>query len=979
MPSAADAASRPAHDEMDVFISYSWRQNSQGRPPDSDLAARLHKALEERDMVVWRDMDRIGRGDVIHAALEQGIRTSTLVVPLLSTEHQQSNVCRWEMLNALAWAPTGLLLPLLPVTLEGNGVPGVYPHGLFDNNVIAWDGGDATLPGLCDLISAQVLRLRKQGGARPDEQFRSGTVGAPGVTGSRFVGRLPTVLRMYARLLGGLAPLDAAQLDSRPLLLLRGEPGMGKSSLAGFFAERFSGRYEHGVLWLDAAGDRVDNDATTDVERDTVLRSITAGALRWLRDRSGGHPVQLREADAQGAWEEARGLVAQHLAPSGGSLLVVLDDVPRGMAISDLLLPAPRTSHLFTSRSDHLEQEGVTAIKIEEFEEFESRLVLENARDPDSAARRRREPVWATGEDENVDALVGEVGHHPMAVDLLGLRLRDHNLNPSDLLSEVRSAGRDFLDQADVLLPLAHRGSILATVAGSLRAASRATPEAASVLRMLSVTPAGRPVDSRALESGLASVGLHGAGTVSGDLDGRGLARSVSVRGEQALAQHQIIRAVVRELWKQQVEPFDGKRRPQEPGLCWALAQWHHELGEQLRNADDVRAEEVHSVVLDVLDEGGLEGHVGPIQALHRLYGRLAAARLIFRAADTDSVADYDPALEEIDRAKRELEPFRGSPATDFAFHTAEALQGLVMGARAKNLTEGSLAGTRAGLDLVLQADEARRSIAESVLALPPERSPLDQDYVRDVLARSRFNIPGRAIGLVKALRTEQPPGWVDEARQALRQGAIAHQEVIALRLELWDDNLTQPSRRLSIAASWSGIGMMSYFEALLPGTSADRMQLLAAAMPAVTAGLQMRDEARHEGDVVKSLNLLLKVLLAASYLESGPRPGTFTELHMDRCRRYQGELAEYEGKAYTASPDDASESRQARDALRDQTLHMLAQVGGGLETASREKVDLAIDSVYRWLTLVHVTGTEKAADPLRSDFFPTELTELSD
>lgn len=964
-------------DEFDVFISYSWRAGADGVAAEVGLAETLHNALDRAGLRVWRDVDRIQHGDAIHAALEDGIRRSTIVVPLLSAQHQASNVCRWELICALAYAPVGgRLLPVFPITLEGDGIPPHYPPGVFDGNVLPWDGNHAALDSLCERIREHVIGVRAQGGARPETLFEAGLVGAPGVTGNRFVGRLPDVLRLYGRLLGGLAPAGVVAMNHAPVQLLRGEPGMGKSSLAAFFAERFSGRYERGVLWLNAAGDQVDAEANTPAKRDGVLRSLSDGALRWLRTGSGSAPTDL-PLEAEKRWEEVRELIRERLAEQGGHLLVVIDDVPRGVPLTDLTVTSAAISTLITSRSDHLLYEGVEAILVDQFAPFESMLVLDNARDPGGEARRRGEDPWR-GQIEVARELTSEVGHHPMAVDLLGLRLLEPATQPSELLAEIRTTAPEFLDVAHATLPLGHSASIVATVGGSLRSAVGHNPSRAAILRMLSVAPAGRQVPQAALEHGLASTGMSGVVDALDQLSGRGLLRRRTETDDPYVTLHQVIRAVARELWRRSSDPFAaGPGRPREPDLCWALAHWHHVEGERLRNADDVKAADVHGVALHVLAEGESEGPLDRAQALHRLYGLLAQARLTYRAADRDSLEDYEAALSVIDAAEAAIEPFRGRPEVEFGYQTAEAMRGLVRSNRAPYLGGQALAESRAAMDLTLAADDARQKIAEQLLAMPPDECPLDHAYIRDVLARSRFNVPGRVIRIVKALRTERPDDWATEARRLLQGGADSHREVLAMRRALWVDRIQDPSNILSLAASESGIGMMKYYEALLPGSREERLMLLDGAVPQIGMGLWMRDDAAWEPDVIKSLALMLKALMASLCLRGDVQVSMFAQQHEQVCLSVEQALADFVGRPYVPVTDPPSPAFRKRQAWRDALRFDLDTIGSDVSGADEALLLGCRDTVVGWLALAKITGVTKGAFHFAEEFFDEDLEHL--
>lgn len=955
--------------DYDVFISYSWRADA-----DRELADRLEAELTTRGLRVWRDVHQIRAGEVISRALEEAVRTSTLVVPLLSELHQSSNVCRWEILSALAQAPVGARVPpLFAVLREGRGIPAAYPPAVFEANAGFWDGSDEGLSRLGDAIVELLDRARTQGSERPSLQKRSRIVGSPGVTGSRFVGRFPDLLRMYARLVSGLAPLDAAGVQHGPALLLHGEPGMGKTSLAAFFAEWFARRFELGVLWLDAAGDRVDARISDDSEREMVVRSLSAVAERWLRSPERGADVANLSADPDMRWADIRSRIASHVDRTGGRLLLVVDDVPQGINLGDLTMESDRIATLFTARGRSLADQGAAYIRVDKFQPFESMLLLSNARDPEGVQRRQARDPWQ-GAAPVAAELAEEVGHHPMAIDLLGLRLRDPGVGPGALLDEVRANAGDFIDVGNVTLPLQHRGSILATVGGSLRSAVHADSAVAPLLRLLAVAPAGRPVRLDALSFAVTPAQGSVLPLVD-ELVRQGILRfRAGPDGDQA-TQHQIVQAVTRELWRRDADPFlPGPERPQEPDLSYRFAQWHYEEGEGLRNTDDAKAAETHGVALHVLAQTAAVWRPGREQALQIAYGLLAQARLTYRAGSaTNNPGDYDTALAIIGRAEAALEPYREHLAVNFAYHTAEAMRGLVLSNGSEITASGRSQAAREALTVVLAADDARSRIAREILQQPPATSALDHDYVRDVLARSRYNIAGRAFGIVRALRKERPDDWVEQAHALLAGAERSYREVLELRRQLWGDELSTPSQILSQASSRHGIGMVAYYQALLPEAADQRLRSLENALVELRAGLEMRDRGHNEADVCKSLAMLLKVLLAWCTIRSGDVDEVLA-LQRARWLTSMEDAEQFRGMRYTPGSTSSRVLAHRAD-FKDDLLTRLTAL-------RRDDVDDAefagaADEVVRWLALAHVTGIWNPATPETPDDLCAELHQL--
>ncbi|HEV3163662.1 MAG TPA: toll/interleukin-1 receptor domain-containing protein [Isosphaeraceae bacterium] len=97
-----------------VFISYSY--------VDSDWAGRLAAALAERNIVVWFAGDEIKPGEPFLDRMEEGLRQSAYVVPIISRHSARSSNMAAELGAALALRK--LLIPVVEEDAPRDEIPG---------------------------------------------------------------------------------------------------------------------------------------------------------------------------------------------------------------------------------------------------------------------------------------------------------------------------------------------------------------------------------------------------------------------------------------------------------------------------------------------------------------------------------------------------------------------------------------------------------------------------------------------------------------------------------------------------------------------------------------------------------------------------------------------------------------------------------------------------------------------------------------
>ena len=205
----------PSTEKVRLFLSY-------GRADAEELAERLEADLSLLGFEVWRDRRKIRSGKEWDDEIEAGLRTSQLVVAVL-TPHavREESVCRDE----LAFARFACKLPIVPALAE----PCEPPFVIFRLDYIdltAWrDSPDRYKLGFRRLLDAIQAHFRGEPPRyrRWDDRFPQFDFG-PFLYDKRrdFCGREWLFQRIDAW---------RADRDRHRALLITGDPGIGKSAI----------------------------------------------------------------------------------------------------------------------------------------------------------------------------------------------------------------------------------------------------------------------------------------------------------------------------------------------------------------------------------------------------------------------------------------------------------------------------------------------------------------------------------------------------------------------------------------------------------------------------------------------------------------------------------------------------------------------------------------------------------------------------
>jgi TIR domain len=234
--------------KQDIFLSYRTHRAAEVAP--------LVSGLERAGLTVWRDEPRIRHGQLVTAALKEGLASTKLLLVYCTDDYHLSDICQWELTTAwlaglrsggkyvriLVWMAAenvGLAREALGLASDTKWLDGPAP---FSNG---WEGALAVVADTVRMLPAEM---------GPEEAERPSWFPTTKSTSRFFVGRHALMWKL-ASSLHSREQVGTSGKSSPAIVQLAGLQGAGKSLLAIEYAHRFSLAYPGGIFWLDAGAD----------------------------------------------------------------------------------------------------------------------------------------------------------------------------------------------------------------------------------------------------------------------------------------------------------------------------------------------------------------------------------------------------------------------------------------------------------------------------------------------------------------------------------------------------------------------------------------------------------------------------------------------------------------------------------------------------------------------------------------------------
>ncbi|MDI5976858.1 tetratricopeptide repeat protein [Amycolatopsis magusensis] len=321
-PRALDGAR--VSDRYDVFICF-----TRADPEGAARVERIDEALRDAGLRVFRDT-RIDEFDPITQGLVDAIASSRLLLAYYSPVLPTRYACQWELTAAFIAAhrhgdPADRVLAVNP----GADCSHIMPVELADAKFFQG-------PVTEDRLESLVRRVRDKAEAAkapfgmpsPD----TGGVRRP----ARMVGRYPQLWALHSAL--HRADYPGATAYRRPLALVRGLSGVGKTLLGEQYAYLFRDAFPGGTFQLGPFGHHDPGDFLSQYH----LALANLASTRLGLDVSGLDHERLRQ------------LLAERFTDAGQRVLWLVDDVPPDLppaVLEQMLLPSGPVRTIVTTRS----------------------------------------------------------------------------------------------------------------------------------------------------------------------------------------------------------------------------------------------------------------------------------------------------------------------------------------------------------------------------------------------------------------------------------------------------------------------------------------------------------------------------------------------------------------------------------------------------------------------------------------------------
>jgi tetratricopeptide (TPR) repeat protein len=444
---------------FDVFVSYRHADAADVRP--------LAHALKAAGLTVWFDESGIEDFGSIQHAIEDGLSQSKTLLAWYSRRYPESLACQWELTHAFTAAqqqgdPRVRVLLVNPEDTNEH----IHPVELRDALYRGAARDADTLQSVAAAVKAHTAQRDGTFGAIRSRS-KPAWYGAAGADGSnRFYGRLRELWAIHSGLWRSDVPIITND-SARPLVRLTGIAGSGKSLTAEMYGMRFGAAYGGGIFWLRAFGHETGESQR---EERTALRDSQ------LIDVALAHGIETAELDAA----RIRQALGERLR-AGAPYLWIVDDLPAALSWQEAqtwLAPSANGRTLITMRGEAFGWAGAQ-VNLEGLDDASALALLTHARTPETDA-----------EGEAARALMRDLGHHPLALELAAVAVRARGY--ADFRESLNAPSRDAMDFAASLMQargqtLPHRDQADLNLSHTLLQSVRTLPEGAQdVLRLAS-------------------------------------------------------------------------------------------------------------------------------------------------------------------------------------------------------------------------------------------------------------------------------------------------------------------------------------------------------------------------------------------------------------------------------------------------------------------------------------------------------------
>jgi hypothetical protein len=300
--------------------------------------------------------------------------------------------------------------------------------------------------------------------------------------------------------------------------------------LAREYAIRFGPAWPGGVFWLNACG------------HDDTKGALDAGSREALRlDQVRAFAERLGICADGLKPEEVEGALGRRLNEQGQPCLWIVDDLPSGLdstAIERWAAPWPGAATLITTRSTEYGALG-RHVDLDVLEEEDACRLLTARRAPEGPA-----------EEQAAREIAGELGRHPLAVEIAAAFLAKGIRNFTEYLGELQRDDQDALEYGALLreaLPTGHERSIAATLLKSIR---QLGPEGADLLR-LAAELAVEPIPVSLMREVFEEAGVQQAtAALTAALDQADSLSLCQKAGNDARLVHTLVSRTVRRYWR---------------------------------------------------------------------------------------------------------------------------------------------------------------------------------------------------------------------------------------------------------------------------------------------------------------------------------------------------------------------------------------------------------------------------------------------